>query len=67
MQQVTRVLTLAERYVSTIEESSSVCRTLVPHASTFKGSRRNITVLMDKKEEVLIKVSLLFKKNIFGV
>lgn len=62
LQQTTRVLHLAERYISTIEETYPTKRRIMPHAATFHGRRVVIKILTEnKKEENSIEVRNLCK------
>ena len=56
MQKIRRLLLLAERYVSTIEETHPAKRTILPHAGSFHGRAIKIKVITEgsKKEDLII-------------
>ena len=53
MQKIRRLLLLAERYVSTIEETHPAKRTILPHAASFFGRAIKIKIMTEgsKKED----------------
>ena len=56
MQKIRRLLLLAERYVSTIEETHPAKRTILPHAASFHGRAIKIQIVSEgsKKEDFSI-------------
>ncbi len=57
MLRVSRLLLLAERYVSTIESTHPCQRNLPPHAETFRGRPLKIKVVHEnRKEEIDFEV-----------
>ena len=65
LQQTTRILHLAERYISCIEQSYPNVRVILPHAAAYHGRAVRIKVSVHlKKDEFTIEVRLIdFKKR----
>ena len=57
LQKIRRLIQLAERYVSSVEEAHSGNRVILPHAASFHGQPVRIKVIMEpKKDEFNIDV-----------
>ena len=56
MQKIRRLLLLAERYVSTIEETHPAKRTIQPHAGSFHGRAIKIKIITEgsKKDDLIV-------------
>ena len=72
LQMIRRLINMAERYVSAVEESHLGNRNLRPHATTFYGPPIQIKVIYEsKKDEFMIEVrkkkfeALICNTNIF--
>ena len=58
LQMIRRLINLAERYVSAVEESHPGNRNLRPHATTFYGPPIQIKVIYEsKKDEFMMEVT----------
>ena len=52
-----RLLLIAERYIVTVEEGHTACRTILPHGASFQGTPIRLTVTCENpKTEFIIKV-----------
>lgn len=54
LQIMRRLIHLAERYISSVEETHPGCRTIYPHATTFFGHPFKIKVVYETKKEELV-------------
>jgi hypothetical protein len=59
LQQVSRILLLAERYISHIEHSFTEGRTLPPHATTFYGAPLSVRVISASAEKKREEATML--------
>jgi len=50
LKRTTRILHLAERYISAVEESSSLPRIIFPHGATFHGRKVELKVVTEDKK-----------------
>ena len=61
LQQIRRLLFIAERYVASIENAFPGVRKILPHAASFHGYPMKIKVVNDsKKNEYVLEVIELF-------
>lgn len=57
LQRVARLLELVEKYISTVEESHPVSRTILPHGLSFKGEPLILRIKVEEtKTDIEIKV-----------